>query len=45
MGLTVSREKKNSLKFTRQPSKEVIFFNVNRQKCRLKLTVKKFQGI
>ena len=27
-----------------QPSKKVVFFAVNRQKCRLILTVKKFQG-
>ena len=41
----VNSQPSNRLKFNRKPSKKVLFFTVNRQKCRLILTVKKFQGI
>ena len=42
---TVNRQPSNGLKISRQPSKKVIFFTVNRRKWRLRLTVKWFQGI
>lgn len=40
----VYRQLSNGLKINRQPSKK-LFFSVNHQKCRSRLTVKKFQSI
>lgn len=40
----VYRQLSNGLKINRKPSKK-LFFSVNRQKCRARLTVKKFQSI
>ena len=41
MGLNVSRQTASNLSNDRQR----LFFTINRQKCRLILTVKKFPGI